>query len=74
MPELQNPKHQEIPKFASKCQKSYEVKDESAANHEIATLLLNLASKTQNTPSAEKQEPVLNTESEAMDLSTYAKA
>jgi len=74
MPELQNPKHQEIPKFASKCQKSYEVKDESAVNHEIATLLLNLASKTQNIPSAEKQESVSNMESEAMDLSTYAKA
>ena len=44
---------------AGKCQK-----DESSVNREIATLLLNLASRTQSGPQLHRE-----TETEAMDLS-----
>ena len=46
---------------AGKCQK-----DESSVNREIATLLLNLASRTQNSTASLQQTDL---ETEAMDLS-----
>ena len=72
MPEVQDPFESQQ---NAKCQKS---KDENSVNREIATLLLNLASRTQN-PSSMKPTPS-STESyskdfepEAMDLSKYSK-
>ena len=74
MPEIQDSKFQETAKYATKCQKPNEIKDETAVNREIATLLLNLASRTQNTAPKAKQNIVSNSDSEAMDLSNYAKS
>lgn len=74
MPEIQESKIQDTSKFATKCQKSNEIKDETAVNREIATLLLNLASRTQNTAPKAKQDFGSNPDSEAMDLSNYAKS
>ena len=77
MPEVQDPFESQQ---NAKCQKS---KDENSVNREIATLLLNLASRTQNsssiTPSSLKQMPPSTDsyskdfEPEAMDLSKYSK-
>jgi len=75
MPEIQDSKFQDTSKYATKCQNSYEIKDETAVNREIATLLLNLASRTQSTAPKSKQSAVSNSEPEsAMDLSNYAKS
>lgn len=74
MPEIQDSKFQDTSKYATKCQKSNEIKDETAVNREIATLLLNLASRTQNTAPKAKQDVRSNPDSEAMDLSNYAKS
>jgi len=75
MPEIQDSKFQGTSKYVTKCQKSYEIKDESAVNREIASLLLNLASKTQNTvPKVKKNIVVSQPDTEAMDLSNYAKS
>jgi len=49
-------------------------KDENAVNHEIASLLLNLASRTQNSASTDRSYVATPTETtEAMDLSNYTK-
>ena len=51
----------------AKCQKS---KDENSVNREIATLLLNLASRTQAGPGADSADHFKSEmETEAMDLS-----
>jgi hypothetical protein len=74
MPEIQDSKLQDTSKYATKCQKTYEIKDENAVNREIATLLLNLASRTQNPPPKAQQNIDTNPDSEAMDLSNYTKS
>jgi hypothetical protein len=48
-------------------------KDENAVNHEIATLLLNLASRTSLAASEDKMAASSKTADVAMDLSIYAK-
>jgi len=54
----------------AKCQKS---KDENSVNREIATLLLNLASRTQAGPGADSADHFKSEmETEAMDLSKYS--
>jgi len=75
MPEIQDSKFQDTSKYATKCQNSYEVKDETAVNREIATLLLNLASRTQSSAPKEKPITMSSPDSEgAMDLSNYTKS
>jgi len=75
MPEIQDSKFQDTSKYATKCQNSYEIKDETAANREIATLLLNLASRTQSSAPKSKASAMTTSEPEsAMDLSNYTKS
>ena len=75
MPEVQDPFESQQ---NAKCQKS---KDENSVNREIATLLLNLASRTQNPNCTTSMKPTPSStdsyskdfEPEAMDLSKYSK-
>jgi len=72
-------KSNDFAKFSSKGRTvgSYtQNKDENAVNHEIATLLLNLASRTQNSNSTERKPttPSNSDITEAMDLSNYTKS
>jgi len=75
MPEIQDSRFRDTSKYAKKYEKSNEYKNESAVNREIATLLLNLASRTHNSaPKVIKDNCVSYPSSEAMDLSNYAKS
>ena len=72
MPEVQASSESQHGALAtSKCQKS---RDENSVNREIATLLLNLASRTQNQSICNNNGSTENDkkefETEAMDLST----
>jgi len=75
LPEYQDSaEHQQL-HGTSKCQKS---KDENSVNREIATLLLNLASRTQNNCNnsnfSNGENFKRDCETEAMDLSTYSRS